>query len=567
MRKILIFSAIGAAIFMAPFVAKKYIEHKYNAFVEKISYGCEDSLFCISIDNLNISHNNIDVYAKHVLINSVIGPIKITDGTINIKKPKETNIVAATNLSSTPSESILDKLAIYNFEVTAINGDDKAVIHNVSYKEGIAIFDNADIIYNNKKINALNGKVFKNDNFIEIEKIETNIIIPFDIPKINAEQKLIIKNFGAHIDKKLAKAGSVEIGPAEFKNVYLIRNGDDISFDSEFLTINHPWLSTEPATFANVVTIFNKPLNKVDVILGNINFDIDLNNYHVSGKQSCNDWVSILPSPLPVALEQTIGNYSGELSFEIQIKPKPLFILKNKCDYACSKPPITLPSRYKCAWDTCYQGLYLQDNIVGYYVYDSKNKRNERMIIKGNDAGPGGAGWMPLKYIPLHVANAFVSLEDRGFYKHNGVLDSAIQNSLIANLELGRFTRGGSTITMQLAKNLWLTREKTLLRKIHEIFLTIPLEKCLTKEQILELYVNIIEFGSDVYGIERAANHYFNCKVSELTEEQAFYLATILPNPKKALSPDNGGMIKAEKILKERDEYHDALASFEHEIN
>jgi membrane peptidoglycan carboxypeptidase len=198
-------------------------------------------------------------------------------------------------------------------------------------------------------------------------------------------------------------------------------------------------------------------------------------------------------------------------------------------------------------------------------AYDSKGNRNQRLIIKGNDANPTGAGWLPLQYIPIYVTNAFVTLEDRGFYKHNGVLDSAIQNSLIANLELGRFMRGGSTITMQLAKNLWLTREKTLLRKIHEIFLTIPLEKCLTKEQILELYLNVIEFGSDVYGIERAADHYFHCQVNQLTEEQAFYLAMILPNPKKALPPDKGGLAKAQRMLKERDEYHDALASFEDE--
>lgn len=557
-----------------PSLAKKYIESKYKVSIGEIKYTTDcydptlakssDLLICLVAKNVSIKRNNIDATAINVII-TFYSPISIQGGRVNL------SINQGETKSETTHASILNNITASNFQVYITKGNDKAALHNVSYSNGIAHFEDADIIYHGKHILAFDGNIIKDDKSIRISKLETDITIPFKLPKTDSNQKLTISNFYAHKESESIKADNIKIGPAEFRNVTAIKNGSDISFDSEFLTINHPWLSTEPVTFKEVVATFIKSLNKIDVALGSglkfsdfIHLDIDLTNYHVSGAQNCNEWVSILPEPLPDALKQTIGNYSGDLSFEIQVKPKPLFTLKNKCDYACSKPPITMPPRYKCAWDTC-NGLFLQENLVSYMAYDSKGNRKQRLIIKGNDANPTGAGWLPLKYIPIYVTNAFVTLEDRGFYKHNGVLDSAIQNSLIANLELGRFMRGGSTITMQLAKNLWLTREKTLLRKIHEIFLTIPLEKCLTKEQILELYLNVIEFGSNVYGIERAADYYFHCQVNQLTEEQAFYLAMILPNPKKALPPDKGGLAKAQRILRERDEYHDALASFEDE--
>ena len=567
MNKKFIISILVTAglIAAAPSLAKKYIENKYKVSIGEIKYttDCYDPglLICLAAKNVDINRNNINAKAINVII-SFYNPISIIDGRVNLFiNPGETK-------SGTTQASILNNITVSNFQVYIIKGDDKATLHNVSYLNGIAHFDDADIIYHGKHILAFDGNIIKDDKSIRISKLETDITIPFKLPKIDSYQKITINNFYAHKESELIKAGNIKLGPAEFKNITAVKNGSDISFESEFLTINHPWISTESVIFKNVAVTFIKSLNKIDAVLGwsedYVHLDIDLTNYHVSGTQSCNTWVSILPEPLPDALKQTIGNYSGDLSFEIQIKPKPIFTLKNKCDYACSKPPITMPPRYKCSWETC-NGLFLQENVVSYMAYDSKGNRNQRLIIKGNDANPAGTGWLPLQYIPIYVTNAFVTLEDRGFYKHNGVLDSAIQNSLIANLQLGRFMRGGSTITMQLAKNLWLTREKTLLRKIHEIFLTIPLEKCLTKEQILELYLNVIEFGSDVYGIERAADHYFHCQVSQLTEEQAFYLAMILPNPKRALLPDNGGLAKAQKILRERDEYHDALTSFEDE--
>ena len=104
---------------------------------------------------------------------------------------------------------------------------------------------------------------------------------------------------------------------------------------------------------------------------------------------------------------------------------------------------------------------------------------------------------------------AVLTTEDGGFFHHHGFNHAAIRNALLANLKARRFVRGASTITMQLAKNLFLSREKTLSRKLEEVILTDYLEQAFTKDEMIELYLNVIEFGPDVYGITAAADHYF----------------------------------------------------------
>ena len=111
---------------------------------------------------------------------------------------------------------------------------------------------------------------------------------------------------------------------------------------------------------------------------------------------------------------------------------------------------------------------------------------------------------------------AVLTTEDGAFYKHHGFNHAAIRNSAAANLKARRFVRGASTITMQLAKNLFLSREKTLSRKIEEVILTDYLEQAFRKDDMMELYLNVIEFGPDVYGVTQAAEYYFGRKPEEL---------------------------------------------------
>ena len=149
------------------------------------------------------------------------------------------------------------------------------------------------------------------------------------------------------------------------------------------------------------------------------------------------------------------------------------------------------------------------------------------------ETGPGAPAWTPYGAISKYVEVGLIGFEDGRFHRHEGFDHEAIRNSLRENLRAGRFVRGASTISMQLAKNLYLPREKTLSRKVEEAILTLYLEQALTKQQILELYLNVVEFGPMVYGIDAGAAHYFNTSPSRLSASQAFYLASILPNPKR----------------------------------
>lgn len=149
------------------------------------------------------------------------------------------------------------------------------------------------------------------------------------------------------------------------------------------------------------------------------------------------------------------------------------------------------------------------------------------------DAGPGAPGWTPRAAISRHMETAVLICEDGGFFRHEGFDQEAIRNSIRENVKAGKFVRGASTISMQLAKNLYLSRDKTLSRKLQEAALTMLLEQELSKEQILELYLNVIEFGPGIYGIGAAAQHYFSTTPAELSLGQSLYLASILPNPSR----------------------------------
>lgn len=161
-----------------------------------------------------------------------------------------------------------------------------------------------------------------------------------------------------------------------------------------------------------------------------------------------------------------------------------------------------------------------------HYVLDADGRAMEITT------GPTTDHWVPLKDITPNMETALIVCEDSRFFSHNGFDNKAIRDSIIDNLQAGHFVRGGSTLSMQLAKNLYLGREKTLSRKLQEAAFTLLLEERLSKEDILELYLNVVEFGPGIYGIRSAAAHYFNSHPGELSLAQALYLASVLPSPK-----------------------------------
>jgi len=140
--------------------------------------------------------------------------------------------------------------------------------------------------------------------------------------------------------------------------------------------------------------------------------------------------------------------------------------------------------------------------------------------------------WVAIASLPDSVVQAVVTAEDDTFFGHKGVNYKAVWEALRHDMQKKRFARGGSTITQQMIKNVLLSKEKTLTRKLREFVLARRAEEVLTKRQILEIYLNEVEWGENIYGIEAAARYYFDKHATELTKAEAALLAGMLPNPR-----------------------------------
>jgi monofunctional biosynthetic peptidoglycan transglycosylase len=141
--------------------------------------------------------------------------------------------------------------------------------------------------------------------------------------------------------------------------------------------------------------------------------------------------------------------------------------------------------------------------------------------------------WVPYGRISIHLKRAVVVAEDAKFLDHEGFDWEAIQDAMMKNTRKGRVVAGASTISQQLAKNLFLSGERSWLRKGQEAIITWMLEQAMTKRRILELYLNVAEWGDGVFGAEAAARHHFGVSAEALNAEQAAWLAAILPAPRK----------------------------------
>jgi len=185
------------------------------------------------------------------------------------------------------------------------------------------------------------------------------------------------------------------------------------------------------------------------------------------------------------------------------------------------------------------------------------NKLNEEFVYRAiiNNVlqrpvlvGSANPNYTPLDQISPYLQKCVLTSEDPSFFSHRGFINEAFKQSILKNIRTKKFSRGASTISMQLIKNVFLTREKTVSRKLEEILLVYILEnnRIASKERMLEVYFNVIEWGPNVYGIGEAAQFYFQKKPIDLTLKECLFLATIVPKPKKFMWQfDNEGNLKS----------------------
>ncbi|WP_333599151.1 biosynthetic peptidoglycan transglycosylase [Flavobacterium sp.] len=240
-------------------------------------------------------------------------------------------------------------------------------------------------------------------------------------------------------------------------------------------------------------------------------------------KMKAQDFISSLPSGLFRHFEgmQAQGNFSYALNFEYNNHKPNDVIFDSKL-----KPEGLKITKY---------GEADLNKINSEFVYRAIDKGVlQRPIVVGNS----NPNFTPLAAISPYLQKCVLTSEDPSFFTHRGFINEAFKQSIAKNIRTKKFSRGASTISMQLIKNVFLTREKTLSRKLEEILLVYILENnhISTKERMLEVYFNIIEWGPNIYGIGEASHFYFQKSPHDLNVNECLFLATIIPNPKGFMS-------------------------------
>ena len=161
--------------------------------------------------------------------------------------------------------------------------------------------------------------------------------------------------------------------------------------------------------------------------------------------------------------------------------------------------------------------------------------------------------WVPYNRISVHLKRAIIAAEDANFAEHDGVDWEALQKAYEKNAKKGKVVSGGSTITQQLAKNLFLSGQRSYLRKAEEMAITFMLEMMMDKRRILEIYLNVIELGTGVFGAEAGAQRYFGVSAAALGPQEAARLAVMLPNPRYfGRHMDSGYLARRSALIMQR---------------
>jgi hypothetical protein len=521
-----VFAALVLLIFFAfawaPFFIRSYIERNYpGTSVGDASLRWQ----FVVLNNVSLNRDNVKAsiptatvdWDKNIVLYG--GKVEVALGPAQAKNG---NAAETKNIQG------------FGLDVDVTKGSAKATLKGVAFDATQVKFETGKVTYGIHEVSILSGSVVLKDKVLQAKQVTVPITIPFEVPRLEAKQT--VELFGVEVDtkSKVVSFDTAKVG-ASFqtkKPSKVILLDQELHLELNQLEVNHPWVSPDPVTFADMKIA--APLAVIDgkgdilVKIGKAEVTIDPTKFRITGKGSCNAWVDAMPEPLPIALKEAKGHFDGDLSFEIERDPAPQLKIKNSCKFECKADPVQ----------------DLKDGRVAYMAYDKNDKLFPRTV------GPRDDDWTSLANLPPHVPAAFITLEDPGFNLHRGVIPQALENSLKDNLRMGRFFRGGSTITMQLAKNIWLRRHKTLGRKAQEVLLTLALESCLSKAEILELYLNVVEFGPNLYGIGPASKFYFDHPPERLETDEAFYLASILPRPRKAIPPKQGGLERTRSLMK-----------------
>ena len=500
-----------------------------------------DTLFNIQKIETSISLSNL-------LIGDVqIGTLKINNGYIQlVKKGKVRNFDAFLKKDDTEKKT-----------------DEKRKYADFAYR---IISKLLNLVPTDMKLENLNFKIDDNGKkalviinklVLNNKELETNL----HVKSKNFDQRWNIKGFADPRNKKAdirffnLDTGAIKVPylderynlKASFDSIRLNienidKDGSELHIDGytsiSNLKINHPKIASKDVViknarfdyrfllgedFISIDSTSTMQLNKIKVhpyVSYNTEKDTVYTLKVDIPKMKAQDFIVSLPDGLFTHFQgmEATGNFDYKLDFKFnKNKPNKLVF-----DSKLNKEDLKI-TKYGEADLNKLNGEFVYRAIIQNVL--------QRPVLVGN-ANPN---YTPLDQISPYLRKCVLTTEDPSFFSHRGFINEAFKQSILKNIRTKKFSRGASTISMQLIKNVFLTREKTLSRKLEEILLVYILEnnRVVSKERMLEVYFNIIEWGPNVYGIGEASHFYFQKRPSDLSVDECLYLATIIPKPRK----------------------------------
>lgn len=518
----LLIVTVISGYYYAPTYAKNYVHENYQGVTVNGAVDIDWGKRALTFHDVSVHRQGIEAQLTtvHATQDKVV---TITGGTLDLDLDQlESKEGGGSGATITASDLV----------VKVKKGDATVSATKTKIDAQEVCFDTAAVHYK-VDVKVEEGCLRRDKSEAWAKKATIPVKLPFDIPRMKRDYQVEVEGIRVHLPDQILQFDRAMLDKFEVDHGSIKLTDSVVFFDAASVKANHPWVAPYPVSFDQVGIVAPRTLLKggegnIRVNLGPTTVRIDPKTWTIEGEEPCNDWIEALPKPLPDALDQARGKFTGSLKFEVSAKPTPHLEIDYDCKFQCSAEPIAS----------------LRKGKIDYQAYNRYGELFTRTT------GYQTPGWVSFAMLPQHVPEAFRLSEDPGFNSHKGIHVMALVNSLKANLESGSFVKGGSTITMQLAKNLWLKRHKTLGRKAMEALLTIGIESCISKPKIMELYLNVVEYGPDLYGLGPAAKFYFNKSAYDLAPDEAFYLAMLLPNPKKALPPGSGGLDRARRRMK-----------------
>jgi hypothetical protein len=408
------------------------------------------------------------------------------------------------------------------------------------------------------KMDDMGNKVVFDFKQLELENKKLTSLI--NVKSDDFTQNWSISGFADPRDRKAdlkffnAKNDSIQIPYLE-KKIHLKTSFKTIHFNLENLDMSGGELHIDGYTSIENFKINHAKIAKNDVVIKNARFDyrlvlgarfmaidstsqVKINDIKCSPylsytndtdkivalklnlpKMKAQDFITSLPDGLFSHFKgmEAQGNFSYNLNFEFNKSKPDNIIFESKLK----------PENLKI---TKYGEADLNKINTEFTYHAIENGIEQRPIV----VGASNPHFTPLAEISPYLQKCVLTSEDPSFFNHRGFINEAFKQSIAKNIKTKKFSRGASTISMQLIKNVFLTRQKTLSRKLEEILLVYILEnnRIATKERMLEVYFNIIEWGPNIYGIGEASHFYFQKSPADLNLKECLFLATIIPRPK-----------------------------------